>query len=442
MTKKGQTSGLPKGHPAPVTKAAAKQPRLIKEFHTKAERDATVQRWLLLGTGIVIAVAVGLILIAVLASSAIPGQTAATVNGDVVTVGELQTEVRLERALRNLQLNQAVAQYRAFGITDDQIIQFLQSQPPYSTWISESSVPDQLGNTVLNQIIDNRLIASEAAARGISADSAAVEKRIEEYFGFDPAAALTTATPTSTPTASPTPLVSPTPTLTPTATVTPEFTAAPSVTPVASSTPTSTPNATEAAQQYTTLRTDYFAALRSQSGVGDAEITALFQREALASALRDSVTADLPREAPFVNARVIEVDTETKANDIVAALANGESFAELARANSSHASSANGGELDWLPLTEFATQFSTAAETALADAAPGAVVGPVLTDASTYVVFQVRGAERRTMTDDEYDQARNVAFETFLDGVREAAVIQRTDAWIGNVPLDPQLLIQ
>ncbi|HYO89491.1 MAG TPA: hypothetical protein VER79_12635, partial [Candidatus Limnocylindrales bacterium] len=256
MTKKGQTNQLPKAAP-PAQPTTGKQPRLIKEYHTQKERDAALQRWLIIGTGIIISVVAGLLVIAIIAAAIAPGQPAATVNGATITVGELQSQVRLERAMRNAQLNEAVAQYRALGASDDQIIQFLQGQPPYSTWISEANVPDQIGNTVLNQMIDDRLIAADAVARGIMVDDAAVQKRIEDFFGFDAAAALSTATPTLEPSVTPTPLVSPTPSPSPMPTLTPEFTLTPSMTPVASATPSATPNATEVAGQFVSARDSF-----------------------------------------------------------------------------------------------------------------------------------------------------------------------------------------
>ena len=81
MSKKGQTSGMPKATPPdPNQQSAKKQPRLIKEYHSKAERDAAVQRWLVLGTGIVIAVAAAFIVIALIGAAVTPTQAAATVN--------------------------------------------------------------------------------------------------------------------------------------------------------------------------------------------------------------------------------------------------------------------------------------------------------------------------------------------------------------------------
>lgn len=441
MSKKGQTSGLPKAPPPDPKQAAKKQPRLIKEYHTKAERDAAVQRWLLLGTGIVIAVAVILIVIALIGAAVTPTQSAATVNGESITVGELQRGVRLERAIRNLEMNNTVAQYRALGASNDQIVQFLQGQAPFSNWISEESVPEQLGSTVLSQMIEQRLINTAAAQAGVAVDDAQVDAFIQQFFGYDPVAVISTPTASPSPTASPTPLVSPTPTASPTATLTPEFTPTASLTPAPSSTPAATLNPTEIADRFVTSRDSFFSTIRSQTSLSDSDIRTYFAGLALTNALRDHLTADMSSETTFLNTRVIEVDTEQKANDIVAALAAGESFADLARANSQHQSAAIGGELDWQPLSQLAATFGTDAETALTGAATGAVIGPVTTGSGTWVVFQVRGSEQRTMTGAELEQAKAQAFAEYVTGLKDSADTSFTDAWIGNVPLDPRLSI-
>ena len=441
MSKKGQTSGLPKAPPPEVAKNAKKQPRLIKEYKTRAERDAAVQRWLLIGTGIVIGVAVLLLAIAMIGAAVAPTQAAATVNGEAITVGDLQHAVRMERGLRNLELNNVVGQYRALGATDDQINQFLQSQPPFSTWISENNLPDQIGSTVLNQLIDARLVQAAVQSAGLTLDSAAVESRVQQFFGYDPVAALSTPTASPSPTASPTPLVSPTPSPSPTATLTSEFTPVPSLTPEPSGTPAPTLSATEVANQFTENRSNFFASIRSLTGLSDAEINAYFERQAQVNVLRDHITADLPRDATFLNTRVIEVDSEQTANDLVAALAAGESFGDLARANSQAESSVVGGQLDWQSLSQLAATFGADARTALEAAAIGSVAGPVATSNGTWAVFQVLGSEQRTMSDQEFEQAKAEAFDEYLTGLRAAATIALTDAWIGRVPLDPRLTL-
>ena len=446
MAKRG-TSGLPKNTPESSPQAkpgstARQQPRLIREYRTKAEREARIQRMLILSmiiVGVVVAVLVfGAILVDLIIT---PNQTAATVNGQSITVGQFERDVRIERAIRIFQINQAVASYRSFGAPEDQITQLLQSQPPFSTWINELQVPDQLGNTVLSQMIDDVLVRQEAERRGITVSDEQVNHQIETFFGYDPQAIINTPTPTLTPTTSPTPVVSPTASPTPTATLTPEFTPTITVTPVASNTPSPTLNPTEIFDRYSTVRDNAFTSFRNDTGLGDADIRGYFEITALREALADAVSADLGRTAPFIDARIIVVASETQASDIVAALQAGEPFADIARASSSDGSASSGGELGWVPQEQLVSDYSQAVAYAAAGAEIGQIIGPVATDDGTFVVMQVRGREERDLTDAELERRKGARLDQFLTTLRESSQIERTNAWVDNVPTDPPLAI-
>lgn len=444
MSKRGQSTGLPKagGKNAPPSAATPKgkaQPRLLREYRSKAEREAILQRYILLGTGVVIAIAAVILVIAIVVDQFVtPGQTVATVNGTQITVGEFQRRVRLERALRNNQLNQVIGLYQSFGLSNEQIAQQISSQEPYASWLNELQVPDQLGNRVLNLMIEDELVRQKAAELGITVTDADIDQEIFDFFGYDPNAALTTPTPTPEPSNTPTPFVSPTPSPTRTPTLTPEFTPTPSVTPAPSSTPEPTPNATQRAETFNSDRSSFFAEIRSAAGVSDAEIRAFFEMRALRKALRDAVTAEMSRTAPFVNARHILVATEQEALDILAALEAGDSFFDLARALSTDTSTKDsGGELDWAPASNYVTPFADAVR----EAEIGAFIGPVQTEFG-YHVIQVRAREDRELSDDEFETAKDNEFETYLDELRSAETtsVQTFSIWVDNVPEDPRFV--
>ncbi|HLU09887.1 MAG TPA: SurA N-terminal domain-containing protein [Oceanobacillus sp.] len=445
MSKRGQTGGQPPRTPAkPSSRADAtagknKQPRLIREYKTKAEREAVIQRYIILITAIVLGIA-ALVLIVALAIDqfVVPGQPAAQVNDEIITIGEFQRRVRLERALINIQLNQAIAEAQLFGIPQDQVASFLSSQPPYSIWLNEIQVPDQLGNRVLNEMIDNELIRQRAAELGLEVTPEDVQEQINEFFGYDPNEGLFTPTPTSTPTTSPTPFVSPTPTNTPTATATPELTATATFTPFPSATPTTTPDATQRAENFTTLRDDYYSVVRRDTGLSDEEINQMFEEMALRKILRDHITADLPRTVPFVNVRLIAVDSEERAQEILVALQAGEPFAELAQSVSTDSSNVQGGELGWQPESTFETNYGEAVATALSEAEIGALIGPIQSG-SSYYILQLRGREDREQSDEEYEAARDAEAEQYVDDLRDAegTNIQIYDTWLDYVPEEP-----
>src|SRR5690606_33943270 len=114
---------------------------------------------------------------------------------------------------------------------------------------------------------------------------------------------------------------------------------------------------------FTTTRDGFFNQLKTQARLSDADINAYFEVQVLRGKLQDAIAAEqnISETGMFVNARHILVETEEQAQDILAALAAGESFAELARSASTDTSSgANGGELNWAPITNYVKPFADA----------------------------------------------------------------------------------
>jgi hypothetical protein len=454
MSKRNQTTGLPKSAgkrpepPAPSAESPEKQqrkPDQTQEYKSRAEREAQFQRYVIIGTGAAVAfVAVVLVLALILDQVIRPNQVVASVEGDNITVRDFQQRVRFERVLRIQQLTDAINTYQSFGLDPNQLI----SQPPASTWFNDLRVPDQLGRTVLNDMINEQIIRQEAAARGITVSAEQIQQRVNAYFGYDPAALVPadqTPTPTSEPTATPTPFVSPTPS--PTPTQTPQPTQTPEGTPFETATPTITPfptvppqptlNATERAEQFDTTRKEFYDVMRRDARLNEAQVTAYFEMLALRNALRDAIAEDITRVGPFVNARHILVATEAEANDVLTALQNGESFAELAKTVSTDTSSgANGGELGWSPVYNYVKPFADA----VLSAEIGAIVGPVQSQFG-YHIIQVRAREDRELTDEQWENARNNIFQTWLEEQRkakdESGAATIFDIWTQFVPNDP-----
>jgi hypothetical protein len=243
------------------------------------------------------------------------------------------------------------------------------------------------------------------------------------------------ATATVEPSATPTPFVSPTPSPTPTITPTPELTPTASTTPQATFSPEPTLSSTQQADQFNTNKNDFYSQLRSETSMSDNDINAYFEALALRKALRDSVTTDVTSTGPFVDARHILVATEEEANDVIDALKNGESFADLAKAVSTDTGSgAKGGELGWSPVSQYVKPFAVAA----LSAEIGAVVGPVKSEFG-YHVIQVRAREDRDLTEDQINNAKESEFKTWLDNLKteKAEQTKTFDIWINHVPTDP-----
>jgi parvulin-like peptidyl-prolyl isomerase len=230
--------------------------------------------------------------------------------------------------------------------------------------------------------------------------------------------------------------VSPTPSPTPTITPTPAITATASPSPFPTLPPTPTPNATQRADTFKTNRDTYFADLRRQTGMSDADINAYFEAQAIRDALRDSVATDVGKTGTFVDARHILVDSEELAKDLLKDLEAGEPFSDLAKAVSKDTGSgAKGGELGWSPVSNFVKEFADATKTGEI----GNLLGPIKTQFG-YHIIQVRAREERDLTEEQITTGKNSAFDAWFKDLKEKEKdkIQKfSETWINFVPSDP-----
>lgn len=444
MTKRRQTTGLPK-QKTPASSPTSQETQ--RHAKSRAEREAQIQRYILLGTGIAVGVIVLILIFAIVSELFInPNQVVASVNGETITVAEFQEQVRLERALLNLRINNFIANLSALGIDPNQYA----GEEPLRTWLSQVQIPDQLGNTVVNQMVEDVLVRQQAAKLGISVSPEQVEEQLNDFLGFDPASLTETqaeATATVEPTITPTPFVSPTPSPTPPPTATAEATeeataeatedtlTAPTFTPVP---PTPTRTAEERLADFNTLRDNFISNITSSARISRDQLNRYFETLALREALSKSVS-ELTNEVPHVSARHILVATEEEAQDILAALEAGESFAGLAEsASTDTGSGANGGELGWSPVTNFVGPF----QDAVRDGEIGALFGPVQTEFGWHII-QIHGREMRTISDEQLDTARANEFTRWLDDLQasEETSIEISSVWADNVPDDPAFVL-
>ncbi len=286
-----------------------------------------------------------------------------------------------------------------------------------------------------------------------------------------------TEEPTVEPSITPTLLVSPTPSNTPaptsTATLVPSATpvegqatatAGPTLTPTVEPTITLTPTPSptlDSAQMAATLDKEtsrYYSQAQKKADVERDVVYSAFYAQALRKAVLENLGKDVPTEELQVNARHILIafdpaalaaqqqgqppatPTEEqkaaaleKANEVLAALQNGEPFADLATAMSNDTgSAANGGELGWASPTKYATGFADAVTTATI----GEIIGPIETEFG-YHIIQVNGREVRPLTTSELSSAKQKAFDDWLSALKADAKIERRTDWTDRVPDQP-----
>jgi parvulin-like peptidyl-prolyl isomerase len=141
----------------------------------------------------------------------------------------------------------------------------------------------------------------------------------------------------------------------------------------------------------------------------------------------ERITRDVPAKAEQVHARHILVDTAAEANALLAKLRAGADFAALAQQYSKDTvASAGGGDLGWFPRGGL---FDAALEKAAFDLQPGQISGVVQSDLGGQTVYHiVQVIERdpsRQLSDDALREARQMAVQSWLDGLKASAKIER-----------------
>jgi len=423
--------------------AKTKAPKVVSKKHlARLERERRQTRAVIAVAATILLIILGLFTYAVLDQTVLRAyKPVVEVNGDVVRGREFQMRVRLQRQqiINTYLQNYVMAQY--FGINEnDPYLQNLRQD-------TENRLQDSrtLGQTVIDQLIESRLIRQYAAQNGITVSEAEVEKAIREAFQYYPDGTPTPA-PTLTPvvfsTLSPTQLalVSPTPTFTPgptpteaeTATPTPTLAAPPTPTPTVTITPTSTPYTLEGFQAEYQKALDYYQPLGMDE---TAYRQVFFYDQLLRQKVYDQITQDVPHEQEMVWARHILVADKATAELVRNLLAVGQDFGQLAAEYSTDSGTKEkGGDLGWFPRGKMVAPFEEAAFSL----AIGEISQPV-ESAFGWHIIQVLGHEVRPLTSEEYNQAREERFQAWLNEQRAGAQIVIHDYWPDLVPSHPTL---
>lgn len=441
-----------------------------REYLSRAERERMWQRRAMLTLGILVGISLIILVVALVYENLIrPREAVSVVEDQEITTADFEERVRFLRWETGQQIRDL------YALTGD-----INTVNQYASQLTN---PISIGSQVLDEMEEEILIEAEAEARGITIDDAAVDKRVDEYMAQGYGLTLPgapTATPTPDPSVTPTPLVSPTPTTEPSPTA-PPATATPSEDEAAAdATEEATEDATEEAADAATPDAEpttdatatatlpaadiqatidsakqvYFEAAEDGANVNREVVREVFYYDALRTALMDTLSAEAPTEELQVRARHILIAfdpantgsglpateeqrtaAEEKANDVMAAIQNGEPFADLAAAVSDDTASAqNGGEMDWQSPDGFVGAFADTVSTAEL----GEIVGPVETEFG-YHIIQVMGREVRALTDTQISQRRSQLFTDWLNERKAAATIERNDNWLDRIPDEPTL---
>lgn len=419
----------------------AKNPQkkfVTKKHLARLERERLHNRYIILISGIILLIVVIMVGYGVIENYIIrPNQPVAIVNGDEISTEEFQLNVRFYRSQLINQYLQTKQYMELFG--DDQANQSYFDQSLQAIRLQlESSV---LGQNILDQLIDDRIIRQEAERNGIVVTEEEIDNAIQADFNYFPEG---TPTPTSTQqesatsTLSPTQLalMSPTPpetatstpqseaTITPTLAITPTSTLAPSLTP--------TPYTEDA---YLDNYESYMDYLHSELNISEDQIRFIYESRLYSEKVFELITSNVAKEQAQVWARHILVEDETAAQEIYDRLSNGEDFAALAAEASIDTSNATkGGDLGWFGLGIMDPDFEKIAF----NLNIGQISEPFQTSFGWHIV-QSLGNEVRPLPSSAYEQLKESEFNSWLDTQRSEGEIVILDYWADRVPVVPTL---
>lgn len=383
-----------------------------------------------------------------------------------ILASQFEPRVRLQRQQLLGQYNQYAQYGQLFGMDVEAQLQQIQSQ---------LDAPTSIGQSVLDQLINEELIRQEAAKRGITVSEDEMDESMQSTFDFYPNGSPTpSATPTElvmpelpaeslaivslTPTASATPGITNTPEFTATAAIIStgtagiDGTAAPSFTPTATLEPTASPTASPTAGPTSTalptatpytlegFQSEFNNARDSiiKLGFTEGDYRKFFEIQILERKLKDEITADVAHTEKQVWARHILVSNPAVALTIIERLKNGDDFAALALELSEDTGSAvNGGDLGWFGSGAMVAEFETAA---FALEKPGDITPEPVQSQFGYHIIQLIAKQDRPLTQEQYDAARDKVFQEWLTAAREEYGVEIFDFWKERTPSEPNFI--
>lgn len=356
-----------------------------------------------------------------------------------ILVNQFEPRVRMQRQQLLAQYNQYAQYGQMFGMDVQNQLDQIQSQ---------LDTPETIGQSVLDQLINEQLIRLEAEKRGITISDAELVESKQSSFAYYP-----NGTPTSAPTATEVVMpkipaeafkvvtITPTPaaTLEPTATPGVEATVTPvsEATAIIASTIVPEPTATPYTQAGFESRFSESQNAMIKLGLSEKDYLELFDTQLLKTKVQEAITADVSHTEKQVWARHILVSDEPTANSVIERLKNGEDFAALAKELSADGSATNGGDLGWFGSGAMVPEFEAAA---FALEKSGDYTTTPVKSQFGYHIIQLIAKQDRPLTADQYDAAKNKAFTDWLAAAREEYGVETFDIWKQYVPTEPSFI--
>lgn len=367
----------------------------------RVEREKQINRMISIVMISLLAIVAAVVIGGVIVDNFItPVKVVATVFGEEITVREFEIRVRMQRA--NM-VSEHDRYFQEMSQVDDPNYQQQYAQV-VAQYEYQLDPPEIIGQTIINQMIDDVLIEREAKARGIEISEAEITETLQSVFGYYP---------------------------------NPELPEKPAEDGEEADLPRS-PVPTSVTEEEYQSQLDTYLTSYAEYGVTEAVIYQIIEAQLYREKLTDLLADGVLTEEDQVWARHILVETEEDAENVLTRLADGETFIALAQELSIDPSAAsNFGDLGWFNERMMIPEFSDAAF----GGEVGEIVGPVQTTYGFHII-EIMGHELREMSQEDINIALNQALVDLLFEIKapaeEAGDIVLSEDWIKYTPDDPK----
>jgi parvulin-like peptidyl-prolyl isomerase len=369
-----------------------KEVPLTRKQVSRREKERR-QRLIMIG----IAVFIGCLIVGILAYGFYmeqivkPSEPLAVVNGVRIPTETYQKRVLhqrmgIDRATQELLIQRA--QFDPEEEQDQFLLQIIDQQLSQLS-LQRSQVN---GEGFVDELIQEELIRQAAEEQGVAVSSEEIDRRIEEYFGYEGE--------------QPTPVPSP-----PTEAITGTAEMTPTVAP--------TPMTSE---RFDELYSEYLTGLQETIGMSEAEYREMVKAELLREKMEAPITEQVPTTELQIRARHILVDSRAEGEVVLKNLEEGEDFATLAEELSKDPGSAElGGDLGWFARGQMVPEFEEVAFSL----EPGEFSAVVETPFGFHIILVEERDEDRELDAATLNQRMTDAFQTWLFDLEAAATIEK-----------------
>ncbi len=373
-----------------------------------------MQKLLLWGLSVVGVLIIGVLGYGVAAETIMrPREPVAIVDGDPIRTSEFQARVKFQRLQLQNQLRYLYQQQQLLMLQDpdadtQSFDEYLRGEINNLESQLAPGNAELIGQQVLEQMIQERLVKREAEYRGIEIPADEVQETIHEIFGYDAHGA--SAPPASSP-------------ITETESITP---AEPAPGPA---------EMTEA--EFRELYNEYVREGLRPLGISEQQYRSWIEASLLIQELQEDMGEELPRETEQVKLDILLLNSQEQAAQVAERLAAGDDFEALVEEiEADEEEPGYRSELDWLPLDMLQSQLGPDLTDLALDLEVDGYTDPIVMgeDDPTYYIMRLAGREVRALDEALRQQMVTDAFRSWVEA-QQTLVERRSIS--GHVPTQP-----